>query len=143
MNAMNKKLTDAALVVVCLLVLGRLILYFAPQWREDSHQQAFGKQFAATLLLQHKELQIETIDFEGDKAYAVFDVALSDFPYVQSRSYINTLHQDIQNAYCSEIVSAGKNLNIPLFHVNIRALGTEGSSIVLSPALSPAHCATS
>jgi len=129
---LKKLRVSVALLILVATIVTTIVL--------EQRQSNFGESYARKLQKLHQELHIEKIDFGGDRSYVIFDIDLGSHPEANSKEYSKTLDFDVLKVYCSEISRADHDLEIALFHVNIRAVENNQSSMIFSHALSNQSC---
>lgn len=121
--------------------LGLLALAGIAWWLTELRQSDFGEAYAHELQKLHSELDLETVNFSDDRAYAIFDVSVEAHPDAKTNEYLVSLASDVKKVYCAQIAKSKHDLKIKLFHVNIRAESGDESNIIFSHALSNSICA--
>lgn len=116
-----------------------LVIAVGAAWLLDIKQSNFADIYIKELLSARQELHLESFDMNGDHAYANLEISLEAYPDAASEKNIQSLASSLTNIYCTHVRTA-QELEIPLFHVNIRATDNGESRFILSRAFSKESC---
>lgn len=117
-----------------------LVIVVGAAWLLDIKQSNFADIYIKELLSARQDLHLESLDMNDDHAYANLEISLEAYPDAASEKNIQSLASSLTNIYCTHSRTA-QELEIPLFHVNIRATGGGESRFILSRAFSKESCA--